>query len=337
MIKQKPRHKVQRIRQILSAFIHAPETNKLLNDRIGQLVTQLDETNKLCRSVQSGMEALESFRSDYYRLFWNDLDHDDEGIKRLNRMLSTHPTIWGEPSRLHISPSASVDSCLFNTNSGEIVIGDYSFAGSGVSVLAGSHDKELKGFLRRDAEFTEGYDILIGKGVWLASGCTILGPCRIHDNAVIAAGAVVAPGTEIPEGAVYGGIPAKEIGRVTGGNNDVGSDAVIRALKRNGDVLFFDGWSEKKYFDGIDGTGHYLLEKEGIVLTARPELVMHFGLTHQDGAEICLSGSFGKKSIELSRGISCFTLETNRSPGSIETVTISTAGKEAGLFLQIPN
>ena len=105
-------------------------------------------------------------------------------------------------------------SCFFNTNSGNITIGDYTFAGSGVSILAGSHDQHLKGLLRRDVEITEGCDINIGKGVWLASNSTVLGPVTIGNNAVVAAGAVVVPGTVIPENTIYAGVPAKCIGKL---------------------------------------------------------------------------------------------------------------------------
>jgi acetyltransferase-like isoleucine patch superfamily enzyme len=57
----------------------------------------------------------------------------------------------------------------------------------------------------------EGNDIWIGRGVWLGSNAVILGPCKIGDHAVVAAGAVVVPGTEIPSLAIAAGIPAKII------------------------------------------------------------------------------------------------------------------------------
>lgn len=120
------------------------------------------------------------------------LQVDADYIRKLNYLCSSLPTVWGEEERLHISKLAAVDVCFFNTNSGHITIGDYTFAGSGVSILAGSHDMKLTGLLRRDADMTEGCDIQIGNGVWLASNCVILGPAVIEENAVVAAGAVVA-------------------------------------------------------------------------------------------------------------------------------------------------
>ena len=98
----------------------------------------------------------------------------NEYFEKLNFALSANPTLWGPKERLHISDTAAVFTCFFNTNSGDITIGDYSFAGSGVSILTGSHDVELTGLARRDSEETKGRNIIIGNGVWLGSNCTIL-------------------------------------------------------------------------------------------------------------------------------------------------------------------
>ena len=192
---------------------------------------------------------------------------DNEYLERLNTLLSSRRIVWGSKDRLHISPKASVYTCFFNTNSGDITIGDYTFAGSNVSILAGSHDKDLKGLPRRDADETTGFDIVIGNGVWLGSNCTILGPATIGDNAVIAAGAVVAPGTDVPANTVYGGIPAKQIGKELNFDNEY-SESILRALKRKEGALFFEGWSEKRHFayNGSSIFGYYLLESTGRVL-----------------------------------------------------------------------
>ena len=160
-------------------------------------------------------------------------------------LANIHPTIWGEREKLHISPRAAVFPCFFNTNSGEIFIGDYTFAGSNVNILAGSHDMHLEGLPRRDAEIKQGCDITIGKGVWLASGCTILGPCKIGDNAVVASGAVVVPNTNIPSNAVYAGIPAKKVKEIET-NTKKENSYILQAMEREKGVLFIEGWSDKR-------------------------------------------------------------------------------------------
>ncbi|WP_305000008.1 acyltransferase [Eubacterium sp. MSJ-33] len=207
------------------------------------------------------------------------LQMDDEYLENLNRLLSTHPTIWGNKDRLHISKLAAVDSCTFNTNSGEISIGSYTFAGSGVSILAGSHDKRLKGLLRRDVEMKEGCDISVGHGVWLGSNCTILGPAQIGDNAVIASGAVVIPGTVIPPNSVYGGIPARLIQNISiADEEDVNTEAIQDAVLREGGVLFVQGWTEKKIvlINGKKYIGHYKIDREAVIYSSSIPLKLFY-------------------------------------------------------------
>jgi acetyltransferase-like isoleucine patch superfamily enzyme len=54
--------------------------------------------------------------------------------------------------------------------------------------------------------------VYIGKNVWIGANATICPGVTIGDGAVIAAGAVVTK--DVPENAVYGGVPAVEIKRV---------------------------------------------------------------------------------------------------------------------------
>lgn len=224
---------------------------------------------------QWNMDRLNEIKKILYRV--DDLEGcnvSDDYIKRLNLLSSTTPTIWGKESRLHISEFANVNSCTFNVNSGHIYIDDFTFSGLGVSLLAGSHDMELSGFLRRNYELPEGFDIKIGKGVWLASNCTILGPAVIGDNAVIAAGAVIVPGTVVQPNTVYGGVPAKKIKELEFQDNDaIENQAIQSALKRNGDILFLEGWSERKHYAEADLVypGYYLIKDEAIILCTKKE------------------------------------------------------------------
>lgn len=120
--------------------------------------------------------------------------------------------LFGDSARLSIHPTAYVNDALFNTESGTIVVGEYALFGFGVKVLAGTHDITERGEARQKAVPTQGYDIVIGPGAWVASGAIVLGPCTIGDSAVVAAGAVVSG--DVPAAVMVGGVPARVIREV---------------------------------------------------------------------------------------------------------------------------
>ena len=64
--------------------------------------------------------------------------------------------------------------------------------------------------------------------VLIGMGAIIMDDAVVGKNSVIAAGAVVLPGTKIPEGSIYAGVPAKRV-------KDIGDDmkAVIQRTARN--------------------------------------------------------------------------------------------------------
>lgn len=265
----------QHVDEIYSLKQELQETKAMLEESRSWNSDRIREIEELRQWNSDRMMEIEELRR------WNadrmseiqaldELQLDKTYFERLGLLLSLHPVVWGDKSRLHISSLATVNSCFFNTNSGKIFIGDYTFAGSGVSILAGSHDPQLTGLPRREAELKDGCDIHIGKGVWLASNCTILGPATIEDNAVIAAGAVVIPGTHVERNTIYGGVPAKcirelklEEGLLT--NNP----AVQKALERNGGVLFVSGWTEKKerVLENTTYLGYEMTEEKALIYT----------------------------------------------------------------------
>ena len=96
-----------------------------------------------------------------------------------------------------------------NPYSGEILIGENVFSGHNVSMITGAHNYHLKNSERMQVEPKEGNDIVIEKGVWIGSNAVILGPCKIGEHSVIAAGAIVTK--DIPQNVIAGGIPARII------------------------------------------------------------------------------------------------------------------------------
>jgi len=117
--------------------------------------------------------------------------------------------IWGDPSRLQTGAHVHLNNAVINTVSGKIIIGDYTFLGHSVSILTGTHDCCKTDLERQTAVPDSGRDVIIGKGVWIASNVTIIGPCRIGDYAALGVGAVV--NSDVEPCSFYAGVPARFI------------------------------------------------------------------------------------------------------------------------------
>ena len=131
-------------------------------------------------------------------------------INQVNHATLAKPRCWGQNSRVLLGNNVHLANTLFNTTSGMIVVGDDVFFGHNVCLLTGTHDYRKKGADRHAAIPDSGRDIYIGNGTWVASGATIVGPCRIGENAVIAAASLLTEG-DYPGGYIYAGAPAKAI------------------------------------------------------------------------------------------------------------------------------
>lgn len=123
--------------------------------------------------------------------------------------------VFGPPERLSIAPTAKVNDALFNTVSGTVTVEDDAFFGHGVAVLTGTHDVTARGQARQDAVPDTGHDVVIGRGAWVSSRVTVIGPCTIGADAVVCAGAVVT--ADVEPATVVGGVPARLLRRLGGG------------------------------------------------------------------------------------------------------------------------
>ncbi len=128
------------------------------------------------------------------------------------------PIILGPKERLILHPEARLNNFIANTRSGNIKIGAFVFFGKNVSLLTGTHDYRETLFERIKKVPESGRDIIIEDGAWIASNATIIGPCNIGKNSVICAGSVVI--SDIPEGVIAGGNPAKVIRRISFNNQN---------------------------------------------------------------------------------------------------------------------
>lgn len=133
-------------------------------------------------------------------------------VARVRDIVLMQPFIFGDPKRLHISEGAVVNNALFNLSSGEIHVGEWAFFGHNVNVLTGTHDTHKFDRERQTSIPGEGRDVHIEKGAWIASGATLIGPCRIGEHAVVGAGSLVVE--DVPPYTVVVGMPAKPIRQI---------------------------------------------------------------------------------------------------------------------------
>ena len=105
-----------------------------------------------------------------------------------------------------------VDALLNAGNSldGKIMIGDNTFFGHNVMLLARSHNYNLFGLDRQNSILED--SIILGEGVWIGSGAIILGGVKLGDNCVVGAGSVVTK--SFPKNSLICGNPAKLIRRI---------------------------------------------------------------------------------------------------------------------------
>ena len=123
----------------------------------------------------------------------------------------------GDGGSLHLGKNVGLANTLFNTESGDIFVGDNTIFGYNVMVLTGRHLFEdgvrvsvLNSSTGSGVEVPRnGFDIRIGKNCWISSGAIITGGVDIGDSVIISAGSVVTK--SIPSNVIVGGNPAMVI------------------------------------------------------------------------------------------------------------------------------
>lgn len=100
--------------------------------------------------------------------------------------------------------------CNLRAGGGTISIGDNVLIANGVSIIATNHATKSGIPIIDQPVRTDVKDVLIGSDVWIGAHVVLLPGSRLEDGAVIAAGAVVRG--LVPENAIYGGVPARQIG-----------------------------------------------------------------------------------------------------------------------------
>lgn len=103
-----------------------------------------------------------------------------------------------------LGKSVSLMNTVMDCND-QITIGDYVSFGHDCMLLTGKHDMYARMEERQVKPMRE--PIVIGNGVWIASGVIICAGVTIGDHAVIGAGSVVVG--DVPPEEFWAGVPAE--------------------------------------------------------------------------------------------------------------------------------
>ena len=95
------------------------------------------------------------------------------------------------------------EALIMGTTGTNVRIGKICDSSSRVNIITGTHKL---GDIHQAAGQGYGEDIVIGDGVWVGFGATILTGIKIGNGSVIAAGSVVKD--NVPEGVMVAGVPA---------------------------------------------------------------------------------------------------------------------------------
>tara|TARA_B100000925_G_scaffold216119_1_gene165270 strand:- start:9981 stop:10529 length:549 start_codon:yes stop_codon:yes gene_type:complete len=115
-------------------------------------------------------------------------------------------TIW-YPYRVNIGKKVTLNEWVYISGFGKVTIGDGCSIGHRVSIVSSNHGMLKSSSIKSQPLIAQ--EVIIEEDVWIGANVTILGGVKICKGAVVAAGAVV--NKDVPQYAVFGGVPAKYI------------------------------------------------------------------------------------------------------------------------------
>ena len=153
------------------------------------------EAQKITSEINNHFHTPEEFRELFSALTGKEIDET----------FSMFPPIYTDYGKnITVGKNVFINSACCFQDQGGIEIGDGTLIGHQVVFATLNHDFSPE----KRANLTPAR-IKIGNHVWIGANATILPGVTIGDNAVIAAGAVVA--NDVPMNTVVGGVPAKVI------------------------------------------------------------------------------------------------------------------------------
>ena len=160
------------------------------------------EAQKITMEINTSFHEPEELRQLFEELTGRKLD---EGFA----LFPPFYTDFGK--NIHLGANVFINSdCKFQDQGG-IYIGDDVFIGHSVVLATLDHDQDPD-----KRAWMHPAPIRIGNKVWIGSNATITSGVSIGDGAIVAAGAVVTK--DVEEKTIVGGVPAKMIKKISGGN-----------------------------------------------------------------------------------------------------------------------
>lgn len=132
--------------------------------------------------------------------------------------------------------------CVLRGDAGKIIIGE------GTNVQDGSvlHEETTIGKNSVVAHLCLVHRCTVGDNVLIANGALVFGPLDIGDGAVVGAGALLTPGTDVPANMMALGVPAKVTREVSERNHDM-TERLAASYQRN----------RGRYLQGLKAVGDW--------------------------------------------------------------------------------
>lgn len=181
----------------LDTFLKHTEARKPLNTpEIFSFMNEMsDEARRITFELNGAYHTPEEIRAIISRLFGKKVDDSF-------RVFPPFYTDFGK--NITLGKNVFINACCHFQDHGGITLGDDCLIGHNVVFATLNH-----GIAPHERASTYPAPIRIGKNVWIGSNSTILQGVTIGDNAIVAAGSVVAK--DVPANTVVGGVPAKYI------------------------------------------------------------------------------------------------------------------------------
>lgn len=184
----------------LSEFLTVAAARRPLDtEEIGRFMHEMSESaRRITFALNGAYHTPDEVRALLSQLFGYDIDPS----------VRVFPPFYTDFGRnIVLGKEVFINACCHFQDHGGVTLGDGCQIGHDVVFATLDH-----GLAPDERHTTRPAPIVLGRNVWVGSHATILRGVTIGDNAVVAAGAVVAK--DIPADTIVGGVPARTIRRI---------------------------------------------------------------------------------------------------------------------------